>query len=152
MKNNSRTWIGGAIASFAVIFSIFVATSTTAQAQYCDDRNDREDRTTTATLLRRHSVRDSYVAMIRAIGSMPATGTAATGTAAMETVATEIAAEREAFLEISLADLKSAIDKVISNLKCCALQARHFFVLELRFRICNRSQRHDTGSPGPAAW
>src|SRR6266404_2692607 len=106
------------------------------------------DRTTTATLRRRHSVRDSYVAMIRAIGSMPATETAG-----METVATVIlAAEREAFLEISLADLKSATDKVISNLKCRALQARHFFVLELRLRICNRSQRHDTGSPGPAAW
>src|SRR6266404_9129698 len=82
------------------------------------------DRTTTATLRRRHSVRDSYVAMITAIRSMPATETAA-----METVATEIAAEREAFLEISLADLKPAIDKVISNLKCRALQARHFFVV-----------------------
>jgi len=57
---------------------------------------------------------------------------AAAGAVAMETVATEIAAEPEAFLEISLADLKPAIDKVISNLKCRALQARHFFVLELR--------------------
>ncbi len=67
--------------------------------------------------------------MIRATGSMPATGTAA-----METVATEIAAEREAFLEIFLADLKPAIDKVISNLKCRALQARHFFVIEAEIK------------------
>src|SRR5207253_9413194 len=44
MKNNFRTWIGGAIASLAFIFSIFIASGTTAQAQYRNDRNDRDDR------------------------------------------------------------------------------------------------------------
>src|SRR6266478_6353253 len=76
------------------------------------------DRITTGTLRRRHSVRDSFVAMTRDIGSMPVMETAATAT---------LAAEREAFLGISLGDLESARDKVISNLKCRADKAWHFF-------------------------
>jgi len=44
MKNNFRTWFGGAITSLAFIFSIFVVTGITAQAQYRTDRNDRYDR------------------------------------------------------------------------------------------------------------
>src|SRR5258707_15291687 len=78
-----------------------------------------------ATLRRRHSVRDSYVAMTRATGSMPAMETAATAT---------VAAEREAFLEIFLADPEPARGKVISKLKCRALQTRHFFVIEAEIK------------------
>src|SRR5438105_1848719 len=90
----------------------------------------RRDPITTGTLRRRHSVRDSYGAMTRDIGSMPVTETAATETAATETGATETAtrvAEREAFLATSSADLKPHKDKVISNLKCRAYKAWHFF-------------------------
>jgi hypothetical protein len=44
MKNNFRTWIGGAITGLAFIFTIFIATGTTAQAQYRNDRDERTDR------------------------------------------------------------------------------------------------------------
>src|SRR6266436_3359207 len=109
----------------------------------------RRDRTTIETLRRRRSVRDSYVAMTRAIGNMPA----------METVATEMAAtairvvEREAFWGISLDDLKFATDRLISKLKCRASKARHFSVLNPKqFEVSIRDRSQDTGSLGPAAW
>jgi hypothetical protein len=43
MKNNFRTNIGGALLTLALILGISAATSTTAEAQYRNDRIDRND-------------------------------------------------------------------------------------------------------------